>query len=228
LGGAANALALGAEASTAPAVELRRKCKVDYNVLGLPIGVAATDEYVTALSKFSHEPVPEEIETERGQVVDIMLDSYQYFDKKRVAIYGDPDTVLGLTSLVLELGMVPCYTLTGTPAPSFVTQMKALFEHYGVSDLCWVKDSCDLFELHQHIIQKPVDLLLGTSMGKQIAKAEDIPLVRAGFPIIDRYVHSYMPLVGYRGAMRLIERIGDAIMDRMDRDSADEDFEMVM
>jgi nitrogenase molybdenum-iron protein beta chain len=37
-----------------------------------------------------------------------------------------------------------------------------------------------------------------------------------------------MPIVGYKGAMRLIELILTAIMDRMDRDCADEDFEVVM
>ena len=53
-------------------------------------------------------------------------------------------------------------------------------------------------------------------------------LVRAGFPILDRYVHSYMPLVGYRGGMRLVELICNALLDRRDRDAKDEDFELVM
>ena len=85
-----------------------------------------------------------------------------------------------------------------------------------------------MFELHQWIKNERVDLLIGGSYGKQIARAEDIPLVRAGFPILDRYVHSYMPLVGYRGAMRLVEMILNALMDRKDRDCADEDLELVM
>ena len=72
-----------------------------------------------------------------------------------------------------------------------------------------------------------MDLLIGGTHGKYIARAEDIPYVRAGFPIIDRYIHSYMPLVGYKGGMRLAEMIANALMDRMDRDCAEEDFEMV-
>jgi nitrogenase molybdenum-iron protein beta chain len=85
-----------------------------------------------------------------------------------------------------------------------------------------------LFELHQWIKNDPVDLMIGTSYGKAIAKAEDIPLVRAGFPILDRYVHSYLPLVGYSGAIRMTEQITNALMDRQDRDAADEDLETVM
>jgi nitrogenase molybdenum-iron protein beta chain len=45
---------------------------------------------------------------------------------------------------------------------------------------------------------------------------------------MDRYVHSYMPLVGYRGAMRLLELILNALMDRQDRDCKEENMELVM
>ena len=69
---------------------------------------------------------------------------------------------------------------------------------------------------------------MGGTHGKYIAKAEDIPFVRVGFPIIDRYVHSYLPIVGYRGAIRLAEMITNTLMDRQDRDCSDQDMEMVM
>ena len=82
--------------------------------------------------------------------------------------------------------------------------------------------------MHQLIKNEKVDLLIGGTHSKYIARAEDIPFVRAGFPILDRYVHSYMPLVGYKGAMRLMELILSALMDRLDRDAADEDFELVL
>jgi nitrogenase molybdenum-iron protein beta chain len=167
------------------------------------------------------------LEEERGQVVDLMLDAHSYFHKKSVAIYGDPDTVLGITSLVLEMGMIPKYVITGTPKEEFVTLANNLFAKFGADD-CKAKAAADLFELHQWIKNDSVDLLIGGTHGKYIARAEDIPLVRAGFPIIDRYGHSYQPIVGYKGAMRLIELIANALMDRRDRDAADEDFEMVL
>jgi nitrogenase molybdenum-iron protein beta chain len=103
-----------------------------------------------------------------------------------------------------------------------------LFEQYGVSD-CIAKASGVLFELHQWIKNdKGLILLLGTSYGKQIAKAEDIPFVRAGFPILDRYAHSYSPILGYKGALRMVELIAGALMDKQDRDASDEEFEIVM
>jgi nitrogenase molybdenum-iron protein beta chain len=53
-------------------------------------------------------------------------------------------------------------------------------------------------------------------------------LVRHGFPILDRVGHSYFPTVGYRGGMRLLEKILDALLSRKDRDSPEESFELVM
>jgi nitrogenase molybdenum-iron protein beta chain len=86
----------------------------------------------------------------------------------------------------------------------------------------------DLFLLHQWIKQESVDLLIGNTYGKYIARDENIPFVRHGFPILDRVGHSYFPTVGYRGAMRLVEKILGVLMDRQDRESPEESFELVM
>ena len=85
-----------------------------------------------------------------------------------------------------------------------------------------------MFLLHQWIKNEPVDLIIGNTYAKYIAKDEDIPLIRYGFPILDRPGHSYFPTVGYRGALRLLEKILNAILDRKDRDSTDIEFELVM
>ncbi|MEL4106919.1 nitrogenase component 1 [Oscillospiraceae bacterium WX1] len=227
LGDCSHIVALGRITSVEPAELMKKKFKVPFTLLPLPIGVAATDSFITTLSKLSMRDVPAEIEEQRGQLIDILLDSHPYTHEKTAAIYGDPDTVLGLAEFCLEMGMIPKYMITGTPKEEFTKQAQALFAKYGVEG-CTAKANADLFELHQLIKNEPVDVLIGTSYGKAIAKAEDIPLVRAGFPILDRYVHSYLPLVGYVGAMRLAELITNALMDRQDRDCADEDLETVM
>jgi len=41
-------------------------------------------------------------------------------------------------------------------------------------------------------------------------------------------MHPYLPVVGYKGAMRLPELISNALLDRVDRDTEDVDFELVM
>ena len=227
LGNCELSYALGEIATAEQANVLKRQCGVDYKTLPLPIGVDATDNFIMALSRFSKNEVPYEIEEERGQLLDIMLDTHPYTHNKTVAIYGDPDTVLGIAAFVLELGMIPKYLVTGTPGERFQTLAQQLFEKFGVED-CIAKASADLFELHQWLKNDPVDLLMGGTHGKYIAKAEDIPFVRVGFPIIDRYVHSYLPIVGYKGGIRLAEMITNTLMDRQDRDCSDQDMEMVM
>jgi nitrogenase molybdenum-iron protein beta chain len=85
-----------------------------------------------------------------------------------------------------------------------------------------------MFLLHQWIKKEGVDLLIGNTYCKYIARDEDIPFVRFGFPILDRIGHSYFPNVGYLGATRLAEKILSAFMDRQDRDAPEESFELTM
>ncbi|MDR1940781.1 MAG: nitrogenase molybdenum-iron protein subunit beta [Endomicrobium sp.] len=226
-GNCSDVLGLGAAAASAGVRQLNKKCKVKEHILELPIGIEATDAFISKLSEISGKDVPEEIETERGQLVDIMIDAHPYYDKKTAAIYGDPDTVLGLAEFCFSLGMQPKYLITGTPDPSFETKGKELFDKFGAKD-GFVKHAADLFELHQRLKNDKVDLLIGGTHGKQIARAENIPFLRMGFPILDRYVHPYMPMVGYRGAMRILELMLNVLMDKREADTADEDFELVM
>lgn len=227
LGDCVSSIAIGKFASEAPAETLYKKCKVKYQQLTLPIGIGRTDEYILALQKVSKQEVPYQLEEERGQLVDILIDIHPYTYNKKAAVFGDPDTVLSIAEFLLEMGMIPKYLLTGTPGEAFEEAAMELFAKFGVVG-CKAKSSGDLYELHQWIKEEGVNLLIGGTHGKYIARAEDIPFVRAGFPIIDRYIHSYLPLVGYKGGMRLAEMITNALMDRMDRDCAEEDFEMVM
>ncbi len=220
-------LALGKLTSELPAAALEKKCGVPYKALSLPIGIGKTDAYIMELQAYCKEEVPYELEEERGQLVDILIDIHPYTYNKKVAIFGDPDTVLGISEFALEMGMIPKYLVTGTPGEAFEREAADLFAKFGLEG-CKAKAAGDLYELHQWIKQESVDILIGGTHGKHIARTEDIPFVRAGFPIIDRYIHSYMPLVGYKGAIRLAELITNALMDRQDRDSAEEDFEMVL
>jgi nitrogenase molybdenum-iron protein beta chain len=228
LGGVRAALAMGPFASTEPALALKAKCGVDSSIMPLPFGVSGTDSFLMKLSELSGNPVPKELEDERGRLVDLMLDANPYFYGKTCAVFGDPDTVVGITSLALELGMLPKYVITGTPGEAFVEAAGRLLEAYDARQGAKIKAAADLFELHQWIKNEKVDLLIGSSYAKQIAKAEDIPFVRAGFPVLDRYGHAYQPLIGYQGSLLLAGRIADAIMDRLDRDCADEDLELVL
>jgi nitrogenase molybdenum-iron protein alpha/beta subunit len=97
------------------------------------------------------------------------------------------------------------HIVTGTPGKKFEKRIKELTAHlpYEVN----VMVGGDLFLLHQWIKNEPVDLLIGNSYGKYIARDEDLPFLRWGFPILDRVGHQYFPTVGYKGGLRLLEKI---------------------
>lgn len=220
-------LGLGCFASSDGAYELEKKCKVKHKTLMTPVGIQATDTFLMQLAKATGKEIPKSLEEERGQLVDIMVDCHYHYHGKTVALFGDPDIVIALTDFCLGLGMIPKYIMTGTPGEVFEKEIRHLLATAGVTGST-VKAGGDLFTLHQWVKNDKVDLLMGTTYGKYIARAEDIPLVRVGFPILDRSVHSYMPIVGYKGAMRLIESISNTLLDRQDRDCMDEDMELIM
>lgn len=229
LGTAQKLIAMGQIASYEPAEYLDKQHKVPFTLIPMPIGVALTDKYVMALREISKQEVPASLEDERGRLVDLMLDSHAYTFNKTAAIYGDPDIVYSFTALCIEMGIVPKYVITGTPKEEFVKQVKKLFEEHGLDpEKAVIKADTDLFYLHQLIKNESVDILIGSSYGKQIAKAEGIPLIRMGFPVLDRYGNTIQPTVGYAGAIRYVEKITNALMDNIDATASDEDFELVM
>ncbi len=221
-------IALGSLASGPAARALDTKCKVPCHILDLPIGFRATDRFIQTLHEVASVPVPDFINYERGQLIDVIADMHQYFYGKKVALAGDPDQLIALTEFLVSLDMKPVYIVSNTPGKKFEKKIRDLTQ-----DLPWEINirggmGGDLFTLHQWIKNEPVDLLIGNTYMKYIARDEDIPMLRFGFPILDRIGHSYFPTAGYRGAMRLVEKILDALLDRLDRDAPEEGFELVM
>ncbi|TCD48686.1 nitrogenase molybdenum-iron protein subunit beta [Chlorobium sp. N1] len=220
-------LALGCISAEPAAVALDKKCGVPFETLDMPIGISATDRFVMALSKAAGVKVPDEITAERGRLLDVMTDMEQYFHGRKVALFGDPDQLIPLTEFLLDLGMQPKHIVSGTPGARFAKRMKEILQRAPGANF---KNglNADMFLLHQWIKNEPVDLLIGNTYGKYIARDEDIPFVRYGFPILDRIGHSYFPSVGYTGGLRLAEKILGVLMDRQDMKAKEEKFELVM
>ena len=221
-------LALGETGSMPAARQLEVKFNVPCEGLTLPIGLQATDRFIDALRRLGRVLVPKSIMTERGQLVDIITDMHQYLYGKRVALWGDPDQLLALVEFLADVDMRPVYVVTGTPGKAFERHVKKILADRVPEAKVKAGPQADMFLMHQWIKNEPVDLLIGNTYGKYIARDENIPLIRHGFPILDRVGHQYFPTVGYRGGMRLLEMILNALLDRQDRQSLEESFELVM
>lgn len=225
-GGGIGTLALGEWCSADAARLLDTKCKVPCSVLDMPFGLKATDRFIDTLRTIAGTSVPDEIAIERGKLVDMISDMHQYFYGKKVALVGDPDQLISMTEFLVSIDMCPIHIVTGTPGKKFEKRIQEITS--GMGREVNVKAAGDMFLLHQWIKNEPVDLLIGNTYGKYIARDEDLPFVRWGFPILDRQGHQHFPTVGYKGGLRLLEQILGVLLDRKDRDDPEEKFELVL
>ena len=221
-------LALGPFCTEDAAIQLENKCKVKFQQLEIPIGLKATDAFITSLSRATGVKVPDSITDERGRLVDMITDMHKYLYGKRVAIFGDPDILVPLTEFLITLDMKPVYIVSGTPGKRFAESIESLVGEKIPGVKYQNGERADMFLLHQWIKQEGVNLLIGNTYGKYIARDESLPFVRLGFPILDRVGHSYFPVVGYTGAMHFLTKILGAIMDKQDATCPEEKVELVM
>jgi nitrogenase molybdenum-iron protein beta chain len=225
-GGGVGTLAMGEWCSAEAARLLDTKCKVPCSVIDMPFGLKATDRFIDALRIIAGTSVPDDIAVERGKLVDMISDMHQYFYGKKVALVGDPDQLISMTEFLVSIDMHPIHIVTGTPGKKFEKRIKEITSEMGRE--VNVKAAGDMFLLHQWIKNEPVDLIIGNTYCKYIARDEDLPFVRWGFPILDRQGHQHFPTVGYKGGLRLLEQILGVLLDRKDRDDPEEKFELVL
>ncbi len=227
-GNSKHSVALGSWATKDAAITLDNKCKVKFTLCDLPYGIQATDRFVSAVAKQGGVKIAQSIKDERGRLMDVVTDMHQYFYGKRVALWGDPDQLIPLTEFLVDLDMKPVYIVSGTQGKEFITRMTKILEEKVPEAKFRNGPQADMFLMHQWIKEEPVDLLIGNTYGKYIARDENTPFVRLGFPILDRIGHSYFPYVGYMGGIRLLEKILGAFLDKQDIESPEENFELVM
>jgi len=210
------------------AVHLENQCKVPFEITDVPLGVKATDRFIQAIAKAGRVSIPEEINLERGRLVDALADMQQYFYNKKVALFGDPDTIIPLTEFLVDIGMKPTAIVSGTPGKLFNKRMEAILGEKVPEAKYANGPTADTYRLHSWIKEDKVDLIIGNTYGKYIARDENIPFIRFGFPILDRIGHSYFPTVGYMGTLSLVKSILDKLMDFQDATTVEEKFELVM
>jgi nitrogenase molybdenum-iron protein beta chain len=182
-----------------------------------PVGIRGTDEFLMKLSALTGKPIPQELEDERGRAVDALTDSQAWLHGKRIAMYGDPDLVIGLTQFLLEIGAEPVHILVSNSNEVFNKELQAILDAspFGKNATIW--GGKDLWHLRSLLFTEPVDLLIGNSYGKYLWRDTKTPLVRIGYPIFDRHhLHRYSTY-GYQGAINLLNWIVNTLLDELDR-----------
>lgn len=176
-----------------------------------PIGIRNTDTFLRNLKAMTGKPIPESLVRERGIALDAITDvTHMFLADRRVAIYGNPDLVLGLAEFCLDMEMKPVLLLLGDDNAFYGDdpRIKALQEN--VEYDMEIITNADLWELEKRIKDGlEIDMLLGHSKGRFISIEYNIPMLRVGFPTYDRAGLYRDPVVGYEGAMRLAEAMAN-------------------
>ena len=81
--------------------------------LPMPLGVIQTDRFFEVLEAISGRGAPAEYREERGRLVDAYVDAHKYVFGKRAVVYGEQDLVVGLASLLAEIGIEPSLCASG-------------------------------------------------------------------------------------------------------------------
>lgn len=186
-----------------------------------PIGVKNTDAFLEALSAATGKPIPQELEDERGRLVDAMIDSHPYVHGKRFALVGDQDTLLGMISFLMEMGGEPVHVVCTADDKAFQQEAQELLasSEYGASGKVYI--NTDMWHLRSLMFTDPVDLLIGNTYAKYLWRDTRTPLIRIGFPILDRHhLHRYAT-IGYQGGLNILNWIVNTVLDELDRDTID-------
>jgi nitrogenase molybdenum-iron protein NifN len=178
--------------------------------LPMPIGATQTDQLTELLSQLAGRPLPAAHEEQRGRLVDSYVDAHKYVFGKRAAIYGEQDFVVGLASLLAEVGIVPALCASGAKSGRLRDRIDAV--EPGLADDITVLEGADFAEIEAQAAQQRLDLVIGHSKGYNLARKLQIPLIRVGFPIHDRVDGPRLLHVGYRGAQQLFDRIANALI----------------
>ncbi|MEW6172650.1 MAG: nitrogenase component 1 [Bacillota bacterium] len=198
-------IALCRHAGGAGADYLHRTFNVPALYGPLPVGASATDLFLENVRKLSGGKIPPTLEHERRVLHDAIADSKPYTEGKKVAITGDPDLVSSLTRFTCEMGMEPAVIMGNMPSPDFIKEVQAIAEEYRKTPA--IISGSDLSIFSGAISQFNVEMIFGPSYISRIARDTGLPLIRMGFPVYDRPSRHQWPVLGYRGALRILDSL---------------------
>ncbi len=190
---------------------LEKEFKVPHVALPLPISLEFTDRLAANLEELTGLPMPESYERERGRLLDSMVDAHKVLADVKTAVYGDTEMVLGITRIMMELGMKPQIVATGAANPAFAENASEIAPGSKVSM------GADFSQIAEEAASRDIELLVGPFTGRGIARRENIPLLRVGLPNHDRYGASHQLFLGYEGSMNLVEGMANALLESRER-----------
>jgi nitrogenase molybdenum-iron protein NifN len=203
-------LGMGAVAERTAGRLLAERFNVPNMAMRLPIGIVASDALFEALAGVAGRSIPSQYTAERGRLVDSYIDAHKYVFEKRAVVFGTEDMVVAVTALLAEVGITPALCASGGRSGTLAQAIADAAPQ--LSDQPEVLEGVDFEELTEAAASAQPDLIIGHSKGYKLARKLDVPLVRVGLPIHDRFGAARLLHVGYAGTQRLFDQIVNAIL----------------
>ncbi len=191
--------------------------------LNIPMGVEWTDAWLMKVSEATGKPIPASLTRERGRLLDMMTDSHTWLHGKKMALYGDPDFVMGMTKILLEFGIEPTHIVCHNGSKKWKKAMEALLATSPYGAEAKLYPGADLWHLRSLCFTDKPDFLIGNSYGKFIQRdtahkgpESEVPLIRLGFPIFDRHHLHRNTTLGYEGAMQILTTLTNTVLEHLD------------
>lgn len=172
-------------------------------------GLTATDTWLKKIIQFFNlfdtkqgqingTKFAQKLSKERARLKDIMIDAHAILFDKNVATALEYDQVISFSNLFSELGI--------KNQSAFVpirphTSQETVVEEGSLYDIERAIKSGESF-----------DALISNSHADELSQNHAIPLIRAGFPVNDRYGYNYFASVGYRGGIRLVSELANVFL----------------
>jgi len=186
--------------------------------IGLPMGLRESDRFFETLEDVTGTPMPRRYELERGRLVDAYVDGHKYIFGKRAVVYGEEDLVVGLTAFLSEIGVDVVLAGTGARKKGLSEAIARVTD--GVARIApEVREGVDFHDIADEAGTLAPDMLVGHSKGYRYAKEWNVPLIRVGFPIHDRFGGQRTLTLGYKGALTLYDRVVNAVLEKKQADS---------
>jgi nitrogenase molybdenum-iron protein NifN len=199
LGEAAHTIVIGRSLAAA-ADALAERTGVPDSRFDHLMGLEPNDRLVQLLSQISGRPVPPNLERQRAQLQDAMVDCHFMLGFTRVAIAGDPDLLHAMAEFVVSFGA----EVVAAVAPARAPVLEAV-------PTASVKLG-DLEDLEVLAREGRAQLLISNSHAADSVARLGVPLLRAGFPQYDLVGGYARQWIGYRGARQALFDLSNLLL----------------
>jgi nitrogenase molybdenum-iron protein NifN len=173
------------------------------------VGLDASDALVMQLAAVAGRDVPEGLRHWRSRLTDGLMDASGVLAGRRVALALEPDLLAGVAALLTEAGCRIVTAVTPAPAADHLRQLPCAEVVIG-----------DFEDAEERARDAGAELLVASSHGAAAAQRLGIPLLRLGFPVVDRLGAQQLTSVGYRGSLRLLFAVANELLAVPDRHPA--------